>query len=224
MSALLVAIEGIDGSGKGTQATRLCDGLRSTGRSAGLLRFPRYDDTAFGRTVAQYLNGAFGDLQSADPHLVALVYAGDRFESLPLIRADQAAHDVLVFDRYVPSNLAHQAAKVAPAERPAFLAWLQEIEYDVYKLPRPDLVFWLDMPVPTAQLLIARKPSRRYTAKQADLHEADAGYLARTADVYRQLAADDRRWHVVPCCPGGELRSPDSVHQEILDAVRKNLA
>ncbi len=219
MSALLVAIEGIDGAGKGTQAARLCDALEDAGRSCGLIRFPRYDETVFGRTIARYLNGEFGDLAAADPHLAALLYAGDRFESLPLLAAERAARDVVVFDRYVPSNLAHQAAKLPPAERPAFLAWLESVEYGVYRLPRPDLVVWLDIPVRTAQALIARKPSRRYTDKRADLHEADPAYLEQTAEVYRQLAAGDPHWRVVPCCPRGELRSPESVHQEIVEIV-----
>ena len=114
MSALLVAIEGIDGSGKGTQANLLRDALTQQGTSCGLIAFPRYDATMFGRTIGRYLNGEFGDLQAAGPHFAALLYAGDRFESLPLIQSEIKSRDVLLFDRYVPSNLAHQAAKLPP--------------------------------------------------------------------------------------------------------------
>ena len=224
MSALLVAIEGIDGSGKGTQASLLRESLTEQGFSCGLIRFPRYEETTFGRTIARYLNGEFGDLHTAGPHFAALLYAGDRFESLPLIQAERAARKVLVFDRYVPSNLAHQAAKLPPRGRGPFMAWAESIEYGVYGLPRPDLVIWLDMPVPMARDLIARKSARRYTSKDADLHEADSDYLTRTAEIYRELSARDVTWHAVPCCLESQLRTAQSVQGEILERVRTALA
>lgn len=223
MSALLVAIEGIDGSGKGTQASLLRESLIEKGYSCGLIRFPRYEETTFGRTIARYLNGEFGNLQTVGPYFAALLYAGDRFESLPLIRSDQAAREVLIFDRYVPSNLAHQAAKLPPPDREPFLAWVQSIEYGVYGLPRPDLVIWLDMPVAMARDLIARKSARRYTAKDADLHEADGDYLARTAELYRELSTRDERWRAVTCCLDNLVRTPQAVQEEILERVRSAL-
>ena len=223
MSALLVAIEGIDGSGKGTQASLLRESLTAQGLSCGLVRFPRYEETAFGRTIARYLNGEFGALNTVGPHFAALLYAGDRFESLPLIGAERAARDVLIFDRYVPSNLAHQAAKLPPSERRSFMAWVESIEYGVYGLPRPDLVIWLDMPVALAHDLIARKSARRYTSKDADLHEADSDYLAQAAEVYRELAARDVRWHAVTCYREGQLQTPQAVQAEIVERVRAAL-
>jgi len=223
VSALVVAIEGIDGSGKGTQAALLRDALTRDGRSCGLIAFPRYEATTFGRTIARYLNGEFGDLNAAGPHFAALLYAGDRFESLPLIRSEIASRDVIIFDRYVASNLAHQTAKLPPAEREPFIAWVEAIEYGVYALPRPDLVIYLDMPVELAQRLIAQKPSRRYTTKAADLHEADSEYLARTSAVYRQLAARDRSWRVIHCCDADQLRPLAAVNADVLEPVRAAL-
>jgi dTMP kinase len=220
VSALLVAIEGIDGSGKGTQAIRLRDVLSNEGLSCGLIAFPRYDATTFGRTIAQYLNGEFGDLATVGPHFAALLYAGDRFESLPLIRSEIQSREILVFDRYVPSNIAHQAAKLPAAEREPFIAWVESIEYGVYQLPRPDRVIYLDVPVETAQQLISRKPRRQYTARAADLHEADAEYLRQTAEVYRHVAARDPAWRVVNCCDAGNLRTPEALSREICDIVR----
>ena len=224
MSALVVAIEGIDGSGKGTQAGLLKDALERDGRSCGLIAFPRYQATAFGRSIAHYLNGEFGDLAAASPHFAALLYAGDRFESLPLIQHEIATRDVLVFDRYVASNLAHQAAKLPHAEREAFIAWLEAIEYGVYALPRPHMTIFLDMPVATARELIAKKPPRSYTTKAADLHEADVGHLERTADAYRWLAQRDSSWQVVECCVAGQIRSVDAVHREVVRHVHSAFA
>ena len=224
MSALLVAIEGIDGSGKGTQASLLRDALTREGFSCGVIAFPRYDATTFGRTIARYLNGEFGDLQTVGPHFAALLYAGDRFESLPLIQSEIESRDVLIFDRYVPSNLAHQAAKLPAIQRDPFIAWVESIEYGVYKLPRPDLVIFLDMPVDLAQQLIAQKPTRRYTSKAADLHEADREHLEQTAQVYRHLAERDRTWHVVNCADQAQPRAADAILQRIVALVQPLVA
>jgi dTMP kinase len=224
VSALVVALEGIDGSGKGTQASRLCENLTRQGLSCGLIAFPRYSETTFGRTIARYLNGEFGDLHATSPHFAALLYAGDRFESSSLIDSQRSTREVLIFDRYVPSNLAHQAAKVAPPDRESFIAWVESVEYGVYRLPRPDLVIYLDMPVPIAQELITKKPSRVYTEKAADLHEADGSYLSATAKVYQQLAARDSTWRVIQCTRNDELRTADEVAIEITDCIRAALS
>jgi dTMP kinase len=219
MSAVLVAIEGIDGSGKGTQAERLQTALQARGLRPGLMRFPQYEQTCFGRTIGRYLNGEFGTLDAVGAHFAALLYAGDRFESLPRIRAQQADRDVLIFDRYVPSNLAHQAAKLPAAARTEFVQWVEQIEYGVYGLPRPDLVVWLDMPVADAVQLVARKPRRAYTARTADLHESDTEYLTRTRSLYAELAVHDASWRVVQCRGPTGLRTVDDLHAELLETI-----
>lgn len=223
MTALLVAIEGIDGSGKGTQAERLVTALRYVGLRGAIIRFPRYGETHFGRTIGRYLNGEFGGLDIAGPHFAALLFAGDRFESLPLIAASQSDADVVVFDRYVASNLAHQAAKLPRDRWAAFMEWIQTVEYGVYRLPRPDLVFWLDLPVSDAVTLIARKPARQYTNRKSDLHEADVGYLENTRQAYATIAGRDAAWVRVDCRDRDGLRSIDSIHAEVLERTRAAL-
>ena len=104
----LIAIEGIDGSGKGTQAQRLAQSLEAGGESVRLLSFPRYEQTAFGRRIGHFLNGRYGQLDQVDPLLVSLLYAGDRFESKGVLLDAIAGCDVVVLDRYVPSNIAHK--------------------------------------------------------------------------------------------------------------------
>ncbi|HEY7064321.1 MAG TPA: thymidylate kinase [Chloroflexota bacterium] len=200
---MLIAIEGIDGAGKGTQSQLLRERLTVAGLRAELLSFPRYGQTFFARSIADYLNGGLGPLETIDPHLPALLYAGDRLESRDLIHQLSAAADVVLFDRYVASNLAHQAARVPPGRRAAFLAWLVELEYDVYQLPQADVTVHLDVPVPIAAALIARKGARAYTPG-ADIHEANQAYLAECLAVYRELARDSvrSRWLTVDCTGG----------------------
>jgi dTMP kinase len=113
----LVAIEGIDGSGKGTQARQLLQRLEADGLRARLLSFPRYEATFFGRAVGQYLDGAFGSLGQVHPFFASLLFAGDRFESRSLLTDALAAHDIVVLDRYVASNVAHQAARLEGPQR-----------------------------------------------------------------------------------------------------------
>lgn len=168
---LLLDFEGIDGSGKGTQAQRLHARLTSERFRCALISFPRYSETLFGRAVGDFLNGRFGSLEQVHPFLVSLLFAGDRFESKGLLCDALAQHDVVVLDRYVPSNIAHQAAKLTGTEREELIRRILEIEHAIFGLPRADLVLHLDLPVPQAQALIARKcsaitPARRPTSRR----------------------------------------------------------
>lgn len=219
----LVVLEGIDGAGKGTQTARLVARLRETGRTVATLGFPRYADTRFGRAIGQFLDGRFGSLDAVHPLLASVLYAGDRFESRDLLRGLLDRHDVVVLDRYVASNLAHQGAKVAEPERAALLDWISRIEFEVYALPVPDLVLLLDLPARAAQQLVARKAARDYTTRAADLHEADADYLERVRTVYRALADAAPSWRIVTCVGDDGIRPPDDIAAEIGTLVEEFL-
>jgi len=217
--ALLVAIEGIDGSGKGTQSRQLHKRIEESGARGALISFPRYDDTLFGKAVGDFLNGRFGTLEEVSPFLVSLLYAGDRFESRDLLLDALDRNDVVVLDRYVASNLAHQAAKLSGAEREELIGWICRIEHEIFLLPSPDLVLLLDLPVSEAQQLIATKQSRTYTDQPADLQEADARYLARVREVYLKLAVGGPNWHKLACLNEGTLRAIDEISEEIWNIV-----
>jgi len=217
---MLIAIEGIDGSGKGTQAGRLCERLEAEGASIELLSFPRYDATRFGQAIGDFLNGRFGSLEDVHPLLASVLYAGDRFESRQLLQHAIESRDVVVLDRYVASNIAHQGAKRQGNERKELIEWVNAIEYEVFALPRPDLVILLDLPAETAQELIAKKSARSYTEKTADLQEADLAYLAAVRQVYRDLALDGSVWRIVPCVKAGRLRTIEEIGEEIFEIVQ----
>jgi dTMP kinase len=223
LRGLLLDFEGIDGSGKGTQAQRLHARLTSERFRCALISFPRYSETLFGRAVGDFLNGRFGSLEQVHPFLVSLLFAGDRFESKGLLCDALAQHDVVVLDRYVPSNIAHQAAKLNGAEREELIRRILEIEHAIFGLPRADLVLHLDLPVPQAQALIARKAQRDYTSKAADIQEGDAGYLAHVAEVYDALSRTEPQWCRIDCCPAGHLLTVDEVHDRVWSAVAHRL-
>jgi len=221
---LLVAIEGIDGTGKGTQARRLSESLVAAGYSTQLLGFPRYSETAFGRRIGEYLNGRYGSLEQVHPLLVSLLFAGDRFESRELLLDAIESNDVVILDRYVASNVAHQTAKLRGLERHELTSFIEHLEYRLYQLPPADLVILLDLPAVEAQRLIAVKQQRDYTDRAQDLQEADASYLEMVRRLYLDLATANPKWRRIDVAPRGTLRSIDHIAAEILEIVRVQVA
>jgi dTMP kinase len=217
MGALL-ALEGIDGAGKGTQAARLVETAAARGHRVASFSFPLYDGNPFSRAVADYLNGEFGSADDVHPELAALLYAGDRFHARPRIVEALEGNDLVVCDRYVGSNMAHQGAKLAGEERRRLLEWLDEVEFGEFGLPRPSLVVLLDAPVAVARELVGRKSARAYTALEADIHEADAAHSGATRDVYLELAAR-HGWQVVRTATGDEPRPVAAIADEVWAAA-----
>jgi dTMP kinase len=222
--ATLIAIEGIDGAGKGTQAGRLVSALRELGLRVDTLQFPRYSATNFGGAIGDFLNGRFGSLGQVHPQLAAVLYAGDRFESRPLLMQMMDDNDVVVLDRFVGSNLAHQSAKLDGAERTALVDWIEKIEYEVFQLPRPKLTVLIDMSSQMSRELVARKATRDYTDQEADLQEADLPYLERVRRCYLALAHSRLDWRTVHGLNvEGSLRTIDEVGEEIRGIVCEHL-
>jgi dTMP kinase len=221
---MLVAIEGIDGAGKGTLTRNLLALAERDGVDAASLSFPRYEETAYSALIAQYLNGRFGKIDDVPVRFAALLYAGDRFESRPKLEALVAAHQLVILDRYVASNMAYNAAKLPAGERQDLLDWLDETEFGIFGLPRPDLTCLVGTRPDVADALVARKDARSYTQATRDLHEADRGFMAEVADVYDTLAAKDGSWlRVDPLDGEGNLRTPEDIADEVWAAIKQRL-
>ena len=219
---MLIAIEGIDGSGKGTQATQLLERTRNLGYTSELISFPRYKDTHCSKMVAAYLNGKFGTLEEVPPVFAATLFALDRLESRAHIERAYKENDLVIVDRYVASNLAYQSARITNPERARFTEWLFNLEYEIYDLPKPDLTLFLEVPAHTSKELVARKEARTYTEKVYDLHERDSMYLSSVRGVYHALITSR---FIDPCliidCQDrhGILRGMDDIGQEVCGAV-----
>jgi dTMP kinase len=218
-----IVIEGIDGSGKRTQIEMLARALAEKKIATAQIGFPNYDGF-FGKLVGQFLNGDFGALEAVDPHFSAMLYAGDRLQAAPGIRRDLEAGNILLADRYVASNLAHQGSRVPANKRDEFLTWLKRLEYEVYALPQEDLVIYLRMKPADAQRLVGEKGKREYTALRRDLQESDIEHLATASEVYDQLARQPN-WLTIEChdAAANALRSPEDIHKEILAAVESRI-
>jgi dTMP kinase len=218
-----IVIEGIDGAGKRTQIEMLARALAEKKIPAVKIGFPNYDGF-FGKLVGQFLNGDFGALEAVDPHFSAMLYAGDRLQAAPGIRRDLEAGNILLADRYVASNLAHQSSRVPAEKRDEFLGWLKQLEYEVYALPQEDLVIYLRMKPADAQRLVGEKGKREYTKLRRDLLESDLTHLATASKVYDQLARQPN-WVTIEChdAAANALRSPEDIHKEILAAVNSRI-
>jgi dTMP kinase len=220
---LLIAIEGIDGSGKNTQAKLLEQSLQSLGHTVYSTAFPQYESW-FGSMVGKFLNGDFGPLESVDPHFTALLYAGDRFEAKARLESALNAGKIVLVDRYIGSNLAHQVARSAPEKRAEFLRWIEHLEYNIYGLPRENLILYLRVPPSQAQKLVALKSERSYTAAKHDILEKSLRHLEDAAEMYDMLSRS-RPWATIQCYDAQttSLRLPEDIAAECLQAVKSLL-
>ncbi|WP_213982166.1 dTMP kinase [Sphingomonas sp. dw_22] len=215
----LIAIEGADGVGKNTAARGLCEALNAAGRSAVVIGFPRYGETAAGVTIGRFLAGEMP--VPVTPRAAAVLYALDRLEWRDAILAAQASHDVVIFDRYIASNMAYQAAKLDAGEARAMMEWILALETGQFALPRPKLSFYLDTPWDLARELILKKAQRSYTDKAFDAYEADIALQQRVRANYEAIVAADLLgpWRTVHASEGGAMRAPDAIVGEIISHI-----
>jgi dTMP kinase len=216
---LLIAIEGIDGSGKHTQAKLLEHSLAAKGYSVFATGFPQYDSW-FGNMVGKFLNGDYGPLEAVDPHFSALLYAGDRFEAKARLERMLDEGRIVLVDRYVGSNLAHQVARANPEKRSEFLRWIEHLEYSIYGLPHEDIILYLRVPPSQAQMLVGQKSERPYTHASHDIQENSLRHLEDAAEMYDMLSRS-RPWATIQCydAQNNALRLPEDIAGEVLSAV-----
>ena len=221
---MLVAIEGIDGAGKGTQSELLLNLAHDRGYTAKLISFPRYQATKSSQLITAYLNGEFGKIHEVSPQFAATLFALERLESREYVKKMCEEYELVIVDRYVASNLAYQSARFAdPDDRSTFMDWLIDLEYGTYKLPVPNLSVFLNVPVDTSQKLVAQKETRSYTQDVYDLHEGNAAYLSAVLDVYTWLFEES--FYVEPSAiincedQWGALRGAENIKKELEDIV-----
>src|SRR6202030_3914813 len=173
----------------------------------------------------RFLDGGFGPLDKVDPHFTALLYAGDRFEAKEQVVEALAAGKIVLADRYVGSNLAHQAARVAAPARAEFVKWIEHLEYGIYGLPRESAVIYLRVPPLEAQKLVGRKSTRGYTTATHDLLEENLRHLEDAAAMYDELSKREI-WIRVECFDSAvhAMRAPDAIAAEIFGAMETVLA
>ncbi|PIS07717.1 dTMP kinase [Candidatus Berkelbacteria bacterium CG10_big_fil_rev_8_21_14_0_10_43_13] len=218
-----IVIDGSDGAGKKTQSDLLITRLKKDGHKIAAYDFPVYD-SFFGKMIGRYLNGEFGQADEVDPYLVSVLYAGDRWQASQEIKNDLDAGKVVIANRYIQSNMAYQTAKFkTKAEKDKYLKWLSELEFQIYQIPKPDLVIYLYVPFRISQALVDKKAKRSYTNLVRDIHEKDADFLSRVEKSYLMLAEKYPEWRKIDCVENGQIMLIDEIAKKVYSLVKKEL-
>ncbi len=209
-----IVLDGSDGSGKQTQVALLSEALKQKGEQVWTLDFPRYEDNFHGRILKAVLQGDFGDFIGLDPYVASFLYAGDRFESAKEIKARLEAGETVIADRFTTANMIHQGGKFPDkAKRKEYLDWICNLEYKHLGLPKPDIVFFLKVPVQVSVDLLKDK-------KGKDKAEESVPYLENSLACAEDIASE-YGWIVVDCAPGGKMRTREDIHGELMDNLKQ---
>ncbi|MDQ3158992.1 MAG: FAD-dependent thymidylate synthase [bacterium] len=217
---VFIVIEGTDWSGKGTQYKLLVEKLEAKGYEVEKVDFPQYS-TPSAYFVERYLNGDYGSSDDVGPYTGSLFYALDRYAARNKIQSALDAGKIVIANRFTGSNMAHQGTKfVNPEERRGFFVWLDNLEFQMLGIPRPDKSFVLKVPAEIAQKLVDQKSKRDYTDKKRDILEADLDHLKTAEQVYEDLCSlFPKDFEKIDCVRDGELLSIDAVHKLIWEKI-----
>lgn len=218
----LIVIEGTDSSGKETQTKRLFEKLEEKGLKVKKISFPNYDSPAC-EPVKMYLAGAFGeDAMKVNPYPVSTMYAIDRYASFKTDWEKFYNEDgIIVTDRYVTSNMVHQASKIRDLdEKKKYLNWLEDLEYEKMGIPRPDLVIFLNMPTEMAVKLMAERKNKITGEEKKDIHERDKEYL-KESHANACKIANIYNWKEIKCNDGDRIKTIEEIGEEVFSLIEK---
>lgn len=211
---VFIVIEGTDGSGKSTQFELLTKRLEGAGYDIATFKFPRYDHPS-SYFVKQYLNGTYGDVDHVGPYTASLFYALDRYAAADEIKSALNQGKVVIVDRYTGSNMAHQGTKFSHADqRRGYFIWLDNLEFEMLRIPRPDTNLVLHMPAEFSQDLLSK------TEKRRDIHEIDIEHLKRSVEVFNDLSQLFPKDFVrVDCVRSGELLPVEIINNLLWEKI-----
>ncbi len=217
----LIAIEGTDGSGKATQAKLLAAGLRRDGARPQIICFPRYGKKS-AWLVENYLAGQYGSAREVGPYRAATFYAADRYDAGFKIRKWLTAGKTVIADRYVISNLAHQGGKIAdPKKRKLFFTWALNLEYEIFKIPRPDINIILHVPIKITRILLNARGRKNINYSRPDIHETDSKHLRSTEKTYLKIARDYPEIKLIECTRNNKILTRQEIHDKLWQIVKK---
>jgi len=216
----IISIEGLDGSGKGTQTKRIVEYLQSCGRKVKLYSFPLYETTS-GRVIAKYLRGEFGDINSVPYELICTAYAANRAsvknEIEYLLTCDNY-YDFIIMDRYTYSNL-FTAAKLPEDQWSSFIKWIEDLEFNDLGIPVPNYNFYLYVDPLISIQRIEERGKRDYQKGKEDIHENNKQLLINTAKCYLQFAQEKDNWFIIDQMQDGQQLPSDDVFLKIKEKL-----
>lgn len=223
MKGKLIIIEGSDGSGKATQTKKLYDRLEKNNYNIKKVEFPNYNSES-SALVKMYLRGDFGKhAEDVDPYVCSTFFAVDRYASFKT-EWEEFYNDggIIICDRYTTSNMIHQASKMEVEERDKYLEWLNDLEFNLYKIPKPDCVIFLDVPVEMSQKLMKDRNNKITGESEKDIHESDFDYLKKSYENSLYIAKK-YDWQRINCIKDDNMRTIDDIHEEIYSIVEDKI-
>ena len=224
MKGKLIVVEGVDSSGKATHTQKLYERLLNEGYSVRKVEFPNYNSES-SALIKMYLNGEFGsDPDDINPYIASTFYAVDRYASYKKEWGTFYKNGgIIVSDRYVTSNIIHQAAKIKNlSEKDNYLDWLWDLEFNKFRLPVPDCVVFLDMPYSYCESLMEKRDNKFTGKKQKDIHERNTQYLSSVYENAIDLS-NRYKWERINCIKDGQIRTIVDIHEEIYSKIAKIL-
>ncbi len=223
----LIVIDGTDGSGKATQSELLAKRLKKEGYSVKMVDFPEYYGNFFGAFLGHCLSEQYYNWVNIHPKIASVVYAADRFESKAKIEKWIKEGHIVLANRYVSANQIHQGGKIKDSKKRAeFMKWLSKMEYDVFKIPKPDMVFYLYLPLPIIKTLIKSRNmhhARAYLGKKKDVHENDFNFLKNSEMSALWLSKREKAWKKIDCASKDGILPREVIHEKVFADVKKIL-
>lgn len=218
----IIAFEGIDGTGKTVQMQELASFLQNKGKRVLELSFPVYD-SFFGGLVGRYLTAKDGiAANTVDGKSMALWFALDRFEAFRDL--DYSGYDFLLINRYVLSNAVYQSIRDCDLDKPDLLDFCFELEFEHFRIPRPDLTLVLDMDLDEAAGNVDKKGFREYVGNTRDVYESIDSIQLRARNKYQEFAKKLDSVVFIPCMKDGQLESIRTIAERVQAAVTPLLA
>jgi dTMP kinase len=222
----LIVIDGTDGSGKATQVDLLINRLKNDGREVRMVDFPEYYKNFFGAFIGHCLAEQYYNFVHVHPKIASVLYAADRFESKEKIELWLKKGYVVIANRYVSANQIHQGGKTTNAKkRNDFLKWLDEMEYEVFGIPRPDLTLYLSLPIKIVLELLENRSSskmqREYLKRGKDVAESDVQHLINSRKSALKLEKEIPNFIKIECAEKGKIMTRESIHELVYAKVKK---
>jgi len=220
-----IVIEGLDGSGKSTQLKKLKNYLKENKIDFEYLHFPRTDSRIFGDLVAKFLRGELGDLDTVNPYLIALIYAGDRNDAKGMIENWLNEDKLVIVDRYVYSSIAFRCAKLNDEKEIRELTdWILDLEYNYYQIPKPTLSLFLNVPFEFTKKNLTEQrigDDRNYLKGKEDIHEKDIDFQSKVRNVYLKAVEEDEHLKIIDCVnEHGEMPEADEIFNKIIHLLK----
>lgn len=216
---MIIAIEGIDGSGKGLQYKRLCENLESKGYKIGKMDFPSYDDF-YGKEIGRLLSGDDKyNAANTDVKSMSLWYAMDRMQAFNKINVSD--YDYILLNRSTLSNAVYQGARCKEDEREEFIKWIDQLEFNQLNIPRPDLYIVFDVPPKQSKINVAKKGHRDYVGDKADVYESNSDFMSNVRDGYLKSEKIFNNVVVINCMGKDGMLPPETIENLVMEIIKK---